>query len=145
MAFFTRVNLNVPVLPPDDSAQDDSPAPSHDHRRYASEPSRPSSNSNSNSSSRGNGVQQPAANHTPTAAAAATSVRKTADRNSKILRDSQDTGSATGATVVVVDGTANSNSVLVTAAAAAGTAAEDEDGEPKRYEYVVDRVLGVEV
>lgn len=22
---------------------------------------------------------------------------------------------------------------------------EDEDGEPKRYEYVVDRVLGVEV
>ena len=91
MAFFTRVNLNVPVLPPEETAEKGC---GPDHRRHASEPSRVSS--------------RPPAGH----------------------RRSSAGPPANGA---------------AEAEAPDAQKPEEEDGEPKRYEYVVDRVLGVEV
>ena len=107
MAFFTRVNLNVPVLPPNEpstssqmtNTNDDLPSP--DHRRHASEPIKSTKAHNqANRKLSGPGIN---------------------DRNSKILSDNE---------------TTNSDSQKE---------GDEEDDEPKRYEYIVDRVLGVEV
>ncbi|CAK9813165.1 Protein kibra [Anthophora plagiata] len=93
MAFFTRVNLNVPVLPPDDSLCENASSVSPlsiQHKRHASEPV------------------------------------TTEFRVTKL-----------GAQGV-------SNSAVRSNSVPSGNASNDGE-EPRRYEYVVDRVLGVEV
>ncbi|KOX79441.1 Protein kibra [Melipona quadrifasciata] len=99
MAFFTRVNLNVPVLPPEDSLCENpsSPSPSFiQHRRHASEP-----------------------------VTTEYMVNKLGAQG-------------------VLNLTLRSNSVPSGNASMVKT--DENDGEePRRYEYVVDRVLGVEV
>lgn len=150
MAFFTRVNLNVPVLPPEDSSCEAASSPSFvQHKRYASEPVTTESMLTKlgaqgvwNSTTRSNSV--PSGN----ASAART--------------DGAATHNATKVTNVTEDGAANSTkSKSVNAKGRPAEASthcqengqgeslkttEENDGEePRRYEYVVDRVLGVEV
>lgn len=97
MAFFTRVSLNVPVLPPEESANEPH------HRRYASEPTTSTTKvSNNFVSAQTKCASQPGV------------PQKTVSVDSK----SEPEGS---------------------------TEDKINDDEPKRYEYVVDRVLGVEV
>ncbi|KAG7206063.1 hypothetical protein KM043_003460 [Ampulex compressa] len=137
MAFFTRVNLNVPVLPPEELILD---GPSTLHRRYASEPV-----SSQDSSVRIAGhcpaLTTSRSNSVPTAstarASANSSTRSTeepvANGSNKSLNAKGRPGDAAGvhgAEVTQEEGS---------------TKQTDENGEPKRYEYVVDRVLGVEV
>ncbi|KOC61152.1 Protein kibra [Habropoda laboriosa] len=98
MAFFTRVNLNVPVLPPDDSLCENtssvSPLPIQ-HKRHASEP--------------------------VTTEFRVTKLGVQGVSNSAVRSNSVPSGNAS-------------------------VSPEENDGEePRRYEYVVDRVLGVEV
>lgn len=151
MAFFTRVNLNVPVLPPEDSLCENpsSPSPSAiQHRRHASEPvtteymvSKLGAQGVSNLTTRSNSV--PSGN---------TSAMRT---------DGAATNNTTAVTNVAEDVPANSTNKSVNAKGRPAEAnahcqengqgenlksTEENDGEePRRYEYVVDRVLGVEV
>lgn len=91
MAFFTRVNLNVPVLPPEDSMCENLSSPlSIQHRRHTSEPV------------------------------------TTEYMVTKL--GAQDVSNLTAQS----DSVPNENT-------------SNDDEEPRRYEYVVDRVLGVEV
>ncbi|XP_058798936.1 protein kibra [Phymastichus coffea] len=120
MAFFTRVNLNVPVLPPDELMTEKTSVPNHEHRRHVSEPSRITSskaNSTHNHASRKSSVSS-----TSTSTETASTSSSSGDRNSKILIENESEAQIVGC-----------------------KSEEDEGGEPKRYEYVVDRNLGVEV
>ncbi|CAD1477547.1 unnamed protein product, partial [Heterotrigona itama] len=149
MAFFTRVNLNVPVLPPEDSLCENpsSPSPSFQHRRHASEPVTTEYMVNKlgaqgvlNLTSRSNSV--PSGN---------TSMVKT---------DGAATNNTTTVTNVIEDVPANSTNKPVKGRSTEAnvhcqengqggenlkSTEENDDEEPRRYEYVVDRVLGVEV
>ncbi|KAJ8679667.1 hypothetical protein QAD02_015454 [Eretmocerus hayati] len=118
MAFFTRVNLNVPVLPPDEhSSTEKTSNLVPDHRRHASEPSRTSSSSR-------NPTQSNQVARKTSSASTGTTIQISSDGSSEIIKDhSTDEAESTEA---------KKNE-------------DGEDGEPKRYEYVVDRVLGVEV
>ncbi|XP_012274634.1 protein kibra [Orussus abietinus] len=162
MAFFTRVNVNVPVLPPEDFSELTSPpVPSAQHRRYASEPATGQSvtdhgrggagqvprtglrpvvhgATNGMSTTTVNGVSAGTGGKTVNAASKsvavpaensgnATNSLNRSDRSSKPTREAEDSKSTQGA-----GGTAKPTD-------------ETGDNEPKRYEYVVDRVLGVEV
>ncbi|XP_014232669.1 protein kibra isoform X1 [Trichogramma pretiosum] len=105
MAFFTRVNLNVPVLPPDETNNTtNDEMPPLDHRRYSSEPVK-STKIYNNASRKSSGPAE-----------------ASSDNHSKIAEDKVNQETSTDKQPDV-----------------------DENGEPKRYEYVVDRVLGVEV
>ncbi|KZC04034.1 Protein kibra [Dufourea novaeangliae] len=100
MAFFTRVSLNVPVLPPEDSSCENALLPSlsaGQHKRYASEP--------------------------------VTSESVVAKVNAQCFTNMA----------------ARSNSVPSGNASSLKSSEETDSEEPRRYEYVVDRVLGVEV
>lgn len=110
MAFFTRVNLNMPVLPPDDAESQ------IHHKRHSSEPST---------------VPQSRPITHPSAV------------NSTMISARIDTkeSSKTGTSVQV---TSNGTSMCQPISEITDDKSE-ENGEPKRYEYVVDRVLGVEV
>ena len=124
MAFFTRVNLNVPVIPPDEAMDKPSSALGHDHRRYASEPSRTTS---SRSSSTHNHASRKSSGPPTT--------------------NSEPPTSNVSVTRVLAEDQIERDPVKAEAAqpSDAQKPEDDKDGEPQRYEYVVDRVLGVEV
>lgn len=126
MAFFTRVNLNVPILPPMDSPVDSNapcgfpPAPAAQHRRHSSEPAANPSVSTSTSV-----ATCTSSTSTDEAAATTNGVLKAADK------------AANGASVHELESDRNGKDEE--------TPDDNNSGEPKRYEYIVDRVLGVEV
>ncbi|XP_076757502.1 WW and C2 domain containing protein kibra isoform X1 [Xylocopa sonorina] len=150
MAFFTRVNLNVPVLPPEDSlCESSSPSPSSiQHKRYASEPISTESMVNKFGAQ---GVTNLAirSNSVPSGNASA------------LRTDGATTSNASTITSVDEDVPANSTNKSVNAKGRPSdtsahcqengqgdglkTTEENDGEEPRRYEYVVDRVLGVEV
>ncbi|XP_078043817.1 WW and C2 domain containing protein kibra isoform X2 [Augochlora pura] len=147
MAFFTRVSLNVPVLPPEDSTCENALRPSlpaSHHRRHASEPvtsetlvTKVDAQSISNLVSRPNAV--PSGNVT----AARVDVAAT-NNESIVLNLAEDS----------TNKTINSKGRPVAAklqctkngqAENSKSPEQNDSKEPRRYEYVVDRVLGVEV
>ncbi|XP_063991424.1 protein kibra isoform X2 [Diachasmimorpha longicaudata] len=112
MAFFTRVNLNVPVLPPDDQES------IHiQHKRHSSEPC--------------TGHISRSITHTSAINSTIISARIDTRESSKISTSVQVTTNGTDVNKSIRDITDDKS--------------EETNGEPKRYEYVVDRVLGVEV
>lgn len=116
MAFFTRVNLNVPILPPLDSPVDSNapcgfpPASAAQHRRHSSEP---------------------VANPSVSTCTTSTSTEEAAATTNGVLKAAED------ASVNELESDRNGKEEQNTD--------ENNSGEPKRYEYTVDRVLGVEV
>jgi protein KIBRA len=143
MAFFTRVNLNVPVLPPEDLGIDGT-CPTVSHRRYLSEPIS-SVHGVVNSTTRPNSV--PGGSTT----FAVKSSGATADQNTNaIVRSIEDETTNTNDKLTKDWSVAESNAkntendaseTLKKSVEKSG----EKNEEPKRYEYVVDRVLGVEV
>lgn len=173
MAFFTRVNLNVPVLPSEElMAENVTTVQLLPHRRHMSEPASTQSVSVSKTN-----VYSVSNNLLPNATNIANAVTSTTITNSfanKTNSDSSTKGnsavSATNCATTKINGE-NQNSIDsdVTMTVNLGQSSLDKDnkqcqavqtedddkkesddsesggGEPKRYEYVVDRVLGVEV
>ncbi|XP_071572617.1 protein kibra [Temnothorax nylanderi] len=144
MAFFTRVNLNVPVLPPEELVTEGTcSASSHTHRKYASEPVVTSAHGLVNSSTtRPNNV--PGGSALPV-----TKSGGVADRNAANVVPNEDEVALSNADV-----NAEGRPATETGARSSEngeredlpkSAEKNGNGEPKRYEYVVDRVLGVEV
>ncbi|XP_046624064.1 protein kibra isoform X1 [Neodiprion virginianus] len=165
MAFFTRVNLNVPVLPSEDLISENvTTLPSLPHRRHMSEPASSQSVgvSKTNVYSVSNNLLT---NLTNNASAASSSGSAGTNNTSGAIK----TNCATNKTNSVSHIPANDSGILTaeklsqpsletdssnTQCQAGQTevnvksseeASESGSGEPKRYEYVVDRVLGVEV
>lgn len=136
MAFFTRVNLNVPVLPPEDLATDDTcPAASHTHRRYLSEPVT-SVHGVAGSTTRPNGIPGGSTTFVVKNSGTAT------ERNTNaIARNIEDEATAESGTQNTESDTSGASNKPVEKSGEKNGGNE----EPKRYEYVVDRVLGVEV
>ncbi|XP_066594079.1 protein kibra [Prorops nasuta] len=144
MAFFTRVNLNVPVLPPEDVSTENVTAalmPLPQHRRHASEPATCDSGSSklggqetsSDSSSRSNSVS------TGSALVVVKCTNSTQSFNEILPNCNKKSVNSKGRpNELSVRSTENGQEV-------AKPKEENGNGEPKRYEYVVDRVLGVEV
>lgn len=166
MAFFTRVTSNVPVLPPEDFGPDGSIYPTmaqtHIHRRYASEPV----TTTAYNIYVGNSTTRP--NSVPSGSPASSSTSKsggsvTVDRNASNIVVStnadEDVSTASNSTSksICIKGRPAAASTTTTTESNAPSSENGEDesaksieknngnGEPKRYEYVVDRVLGVEV
>ncbi|XP_014207758.1 protein kibra isoform X2 [Copidosoma floridanum] len=137
MAFFTRVNLNIPVLPPDEPPMDKLSPLNHDHRRYASEPCRTTSKSTSTSTH--NHASKKSSGGT-----SSTTMTTTTSNTTIITINSASTGAGDRNSKVLGDTVITENDVQ-SKDAGQKTEEDDEEGEPKRYEYVVDRVLGVEV
>ncbi|XP_050458439.1 protein kibra isoform X1 [Cataglyphis hispanica] len=147
MAFFTRVNLNVPILPPEDFGTDSTcPAASYTHRRYASEPIT-TTHGVINSTMRPNSI--PGA----TTSSAARNNSSVADRNASgivitnvnegeipVMKNTDKPVNAKGRPESSAQNSENESEVP-----SKSTEKNEGNGEPKRYEYVVDRVLGVEV
>lgn len=151
MAFFTRVNLNVPILPPEDLGTDSTcPASSHTHRRYASEPVT-TTHGIINSTIRPNSI--PGA----TASSATRNNSGIADRNASgivitnvnedeipVIKNTDKPVNAKGRPAA--ESSAQNSENGESEAPSKPTEKNEGNGEPaKRYEYVVDRVLGVEV
>lgn len=162
MAFFTRMNSNVPVLPPEDFGPDGNIYPTmaqvHMHRRYASEPVTTTAHNNHAGNSRPNSV--------PSGSSTSSSVSKSPSGVGAVDRNASNTVVSTSIDedVSIVNNATNSKSVsaknwpatnVTESNAPSSENGENEaaksieknngNGEPKRYEYVVDRVLGVEV
>jgi len=147
MAFFTRVNLNVPVLPPEELVTEGTcSATSHIHKKYASEPVTSVYGGFMNSSTtRPNNV--PGESVLP-----ATTSSSVADRNAaNIMTANEDEVALSNVDSksvnskgrpVETDARSSENGETE---ALSKSAEKNGNGEPKRYEYVVDRVLGVEV
>ncbi|XP_017794645.1 PREDICTED: protein kibra [Habropoda laboriosa] len=149
MAFFTRVNLNVPVLPPDDSLCENtssvSPLPIQ-HKRHASEPvttefrvTKLGVQGVSNSAVRSNSV--PSGN--------ASVVRTDATNNTIMVTNVAEdvpANSTNNKSVNTKGRPLEANAYQENGQGESLKSPEENDGEePRRYEYVVDRVLGVEV
>ena len=108
MAFFTRLSLNVPVLPPEENNSEGVPL-LQSHRRHASEPS----TSSAKSSSGTNSISLAPSTRSRCASQTGGAIRKTpTDAKPENEQTCEE---------------------------------KTNEDEPKRYEYVVDRVLGVEV
>lgn len=154
MAFFTRVNLNVPILPPEDLGTDNTcPMASHtQHRRYASEPVT-SAHGIINSTMRPNSI--PGAG----ASSAARSSSGVADRNASgiiitnvnedempVMKNTDKPVNAKGRPATESSAQNPENGESEAPSKSTEKNGAEGNGEPaKRYEYVVDRVLGVEV
>lgn len=148
MAFFTRVNLNVPMLPPDDFNFDSSSSLIH-HRRHASEPaiigSSPSPlRAGVYSVSKDVSAINVALISARTESGTTTMIKNNANsvstetNNINIKEPTTRVTNVAGGSTKVADKT---NKII-------NETEEEKDetnGESKRYEYVVDRVLGVEV
>ncbi|XP_017877265.1 protein kibra isoform X1 [Ceratina calcarata] len=144
MAFFTRVNLNVPVLPPDDSPCENplTSSPSIQHRRHASEPvctgdsttvmMRHGAQGASNLAARSNSV--PSGN----ASASRTEGTRLADEQNSTNKSVNAKGRPSSSEVVHCQENGQGQAETL-------KTGENDGEEPRRYEYVVDRVLGVEV
>lgn len=143
MAFFTRVNLNVPVLPPEEVGT--CPAAPHMHRRYASEPVTSIHSAITNSTTRPNSVSD-ASSAAKSGVVADRSVvtvnaneNEIAETNAKNKASVNAKGRPTAAAESSAPSSENGENEVPKSSEKNG------NGEPKRYEYVVDRVLGVEV
>lgn len=148
MAFFTRVNLNVPILPPEDLGTDNTcPTASHTHRRYASEPVT-SAHGIINSTMRPNSI--PGAS----ASSPARSSSGVVDRNASgiiitnvnedeipVMKNTDKPVNAKGRPAMESSAQNSENGE----SEAPSKSTEKNEEPAKRYEYVVDRVLGVEV
>ncbi|KAK0082818.1 hypothetical protein PV325_009790 [Microctonus aethiopoides] len=148
MAFFTRVNLNVPMLPPDDFNFDSSSSLIH-HRRHASEPAiigtSPSPlRAGVYSVSKDVSAINVALISARTESGTTTMIKNNANsvstetNNINIKEPTTRVTNVAGGSTKVADKT---NKII-------DETEEEKDetnGESKRYEYVVDRVLGVEV
>lgn len=151
MAFFTRFNLNVPVLPPEDSPCEIplSPSPSSaQHKRHASEPvttesmvSKLGAQCALNSATRSNSVPSGNASAVRTDGAATTNASTTANVAEDVPTNS--TNKSVNAKGRPNDG--NPRCQEDGQGESLKTSEETDGEEPRRYEYVVDRVLGVEV
>ena len=135
MAFFTRVNLNVPVLPPEDSSSGEL---SVHHRRHASEPAG------------GQAASQRASIHSIREIATSVLPRPATNavhRSNVVNTSTLTNGPETRDTAVCTNSatTMENAKQQTTNHESASDKPVDDNGEPKRYEYVVDRVLGVEV
>jgi len=147
MAFFTRVNLNVPVLPPEELVTEGtcSATSSHTHKKYASEPVTSVYGFMNSSTTRPN---VPSESVLP-----ATTSGGVADRNAaniimianedEVALSNVDSKSVNAKGRSVETGARSSENGETEALSK--SAEKNGNGEPKRYEYVVDRVLGVEV
>lgn len=148
MAFFTRVNLNVPVLPPEDSADENPPLPSlspAQHKRCASEPvtsecmvTKSGAQDIFNLTTRSDSV--PSGN---------TSVTRTGSAAPHIVRNVTDdvAANSTNKSLNAKGRPAETKIQFTENGQGEGlkSSEENDSEEPRRYEYVVDRVLGVEV
>lgn len=137
MAFFTRVNLNVPVLPPEDISSDF--RSTSQHRRHASEPAISGSSSGPVTQSRVHGVTK------DVSAANVALISARTDISSTCLSVSTTANGIPSKepTISVTDVTCNTSDIVKISENE--KASEETNDEPRRYEYVVDRVLGVEV
>ncbi|XP_076684290.1 WW and C2 domain containing protein kibra isoform X1 [Andrena cerasifolii] len=147
MAFFTRVNLNVPVLPPEDSSYVNTSLPSipgAQHKRYASEPitsestvTKSGAQAVSNLIARSDSV--PSGNVSATTDGATTNIvtNLTEDVPANNTQKSMNAKGRPADTKVQCTENGQGESLK--------SSEENDSEEPMRYEYVVDRVLGVEV
>lgn len=125
MAFFTRVNVSVPVLPTNENNTEQLTS---QHRRHLSEPS-----TSGHSHHR------------------VYSVRDNSSINTELLSARMDNNislkSIRGNSIVTINGSSSNTDVSKTIREVddENIADDGNNDEPKRYEYVVDRVLGVEV
>lgn len=151
MAFFTRVNLNVPVLPPEDLGIDGTcPTASHTHRRYASEPV-------SNVHGVINSTMRPNSIPGGSGSSVTRNSSGVADRNASgiVITNVNENEIPTKNTDKLVnakgrppaaESNARNSENGESEVLSKSTEKSEDNGEPtKRYEYVVDRVLGVEV
>lgn len=151
MAFFTRVNSNVPVLPPDDLGNDACliTVQAHTHRRYASEPVTTSGQS----SYVANLTTEPSSisNEIYVSSSASKHSDTMLDQNaSTVISASTDDDTVTPTNVNNMSANAKGRPIELSAPVSETDKDEipesnEKNGEPKRYKYVVDRVLGVEV
>ncbi|XP_067204662.1 protein kibra isoform X2 [Linepithema humile] len=141
MAFFTRVNLNVPVLPPEDVGSNGTcSAVPHMHRRYASEPVTSVHSAITNSTTRPNSVSgASSAAKSGVVVTVNANENEVAETNAKNKASVNAKGRPTAAAESSAPSSENGESEVPKSSDKNG------NGEPKRYEYVVDRVLGVEV
>lgn len=148
MAFFTRINLNVPVLPPEELGTEGTcSAASHTHRKYASEPAVTSGFVNSSTTRPNNvpgGSASPLTKSGGVADRNAASAVVTIANEDEIALSNADSKSvnAKGRPVAETGARTSENGERE---ALSKSTEKNGNGEPKRYEYVVDRVLGVEV
>ncbi|XP_051157947.1 protein kibra isoform X2 [Leptopilina boulardi] len=147
MAFFTRVNLKVPVFSPDDIPNESigvfPSLPTISHRRHASEPINHQSivgigkvDIQCNSTQNCLSSNLSSANNNPktfsvTQTSTVTTTASTSTKNISIIAIEKDKSSIPESENDQIDKNPESE--------------ELSGDEPKRYEYVVDRVLGVEV
>ncbi|XP_031828685.1 WW and C2 domain containing protein kibra isoform X2 [Nomia melanderi] len=150
MAFFTRVSLNVPVLPPEDSSCENTLLPSLSlahHKRHTSEPVISESV-----------ITKVDAQCISNLATRPTSV---SCGNASTIKADSATKNNVDISNLAEDSSANSTNKTVNAKGRPGMAKlqcvktgqdenlksseQNDNEEPRRYEYVVDRVLGVEV
>ena len=163
MAFFTRVNLNVPVLPPEDSMTESvvsvsSSASTILHRRHVSEPANvqsildggkfgvhhssaqnclPLSPINGSSNARTNSVTQ--------TSAVIKNVGSTIINGESATNITAETKNV-NITVSLRDRSCTTVPESESEQMNENPKSDEASGEePKRYEYVVDRILGVEV
>lgn len=144
MAFFTRINLNVPVLPPEELGTEGTcSAASNTHKKYASETAVAGTHGSMNSSTtRPNNV--PGGNALPVTKSGGVADRNAANANEdEIALSNADNKSvnAKGRPAAETGARSSENGERE----ALPKSEKNSNGEPKRYEYVVDRVLGVEV
>lgn len=145
MAFFTRVNLNVPVLPPEELGTEGTSVASHTHRKYASEPVTSAHGFINSSSTRpNNGGNALPATKSGIADRNATNVAATITDEDEITLSNADSKSVNtnGRPAAEMSTRSSENGERESLPK---SAEKNGNGEPKRYEYVVDRVLGVEV
>lgn len=145
MAFFTRVNLNVPVLPPEELGTEGASAASHAHRKYASEPvTNEFMNSSSTRLNNASGGSASPATKSNVADRNVTNIAVTIADEDEIALSNIDNKSVNAKGRPVTE-TSMRNSENGEREPLPKSAEKNGNGEPKRYEYVVDRVLGVEV
>ncbi|KYN34618.1 Protein kibra [Trachymyrmex septentrionalis] len=146
MAFFTRVNLNVPVLPSEELGNEGiCSSTSHTHRKYASEPVT-SAFINSTTTRLNNisgGSALPVTKNSNVTDRSVTNVAVIVNADEVVLSNADSKSvNAKGRPAAETEARSSENGereVLPKSTEKNG------NGEPKRYEYVVDRVLGVEV
>jgi len=142
MAFFTRVNLNVPVLPPEDVGSNGTcPAISHTHRRYASEPVTSVHSAIMNSTMRPNSVSGASSAVKSGVVVDRSVVNVNENEVAEINTKNKASVNAKGRPTVESSAPSSENGE----SEVPKSSEKNGNGEPKRYEYVVDRVLGVEV
>ncbi|XP_053985871.1 protein kibra isoform X1 [Hylaeus anthracinus] len=151
MAFFTRVNLNVPVLPPEDSSYENVSLPPLSfvqHKRYASEPissesvaTKLGAQGMSNVATWSNSVPSESASSMRGYGAVNINASVVGNLSEDILANSTNKSVNAKGRPAVAKLQCSENGQVETLK----STEENDNEEPRRYEYVVDRVLGVEV